>query len=364
MARTMVSRGCRLHDPTRRRRARPTRSMLDARRRAGVADQRRRRRRETATDRHAVEQDPYGRPDQLPDVADDAEGEAEASGKPEGGECDDLAALLSANLRGHDEEEPVDGDREHFDRERHHGRHRMEQEAADPVGLEGSPCVGQGEQERGQRDPFGMTPDEADEPDSDDASPCGRRATAPSVQAPGHEHHRREPDAGPGERPAGRGEPDPFLRDEDEPGGDEERLRQGLSRLGGDDRYRTGFAAARVTQQHRPCDFSADGRGRGQVVDRVTGHPESDQLAERDAPGGLRREREAPRAAVERVRDDLLAQHERHTPSDMEQRYLHRVQVDSPQQHDQAKRPERRQDLRATRHRARVARAQLHRLSQ
>ena len=93
-----------------------------------------------------------------------------------------------------------------------------------------------------------MAADEAQEPGSDDASPCCRHATASTPQAPGNENHRYETHAGRGEDPASRGHPDPFLRGEDEAGGDEERLRQGLSRLSGDDRYGTGFNAPRVTQ--------------------------------------------------------------------------------------------------------------------
>src|SRR3989449_10607206 len=148
-----------------------------------------------ATDRSTVEESSQRRPDQFPDVPHDAERESQARGKSEGSEDGDLAALLCADLCGDDEEDPVDGDRQHFDSERRDDRYGHQQEATDPVGLEGSPRIGQREHERGERDTSWVVSEELPEAGPECGAPGGRSSTAPSLQAGCDGNRGQETDA-------------------------------------------------------------------------------------------------------------------------------------------------------------------------
>ena len=156
----------------------------------------------------------------------------------------------------------------------------------------------------------------------------------------------------------------PRLENQRQSGGDEERLRQRLGRLRDDDRGRSNVDGARIAQHRRTRDLTTDRRGGRQVVDRIAGHAETNELTERESAGVLTREREAPPQRVQQVRDGFLPEDQRQAPSHLQQRGSHDVHVDLPHQDAKAQRPQAEQHLLSGRHRARWARTPTQRLIQ
>src|SRR2546422_6179961 len=98
--------------------------------------------------------------------------------------------------------------------------------STDPVGLEGSPRIGQSEHECGERDTSWVVSEELPEAGPECAAPGGRSFTAPSLQAVCDENRGQETDAdGPGKERADGTRGDPFRGNEGQPGSDEGRLR-------------------------------------------------------------------------------------------------------------------------------------------
>ena len=126
-------------------------------------------------------------------MSDDPERESQRRRKSERAKDGDLAALLGTDLRGHHEQDPVHGDRQHLDGERGDDRHGNQEEATDPVSLEDAPRIAEREHQRGQRDATRMATDEFHRARSEPAPPHHRDHGESSPWFGYHASHARPP---------------------------------------------------------------------------------------------------------------------------------------------------------------------------